>query len=274
MPGPLVPGPDLDEFKALLPPDQTLDAISGHFRIFQYKNGHRYSTDDLLVAGWGTSHAPRAERVLDLGSGVGSVALMAAWRLPQTQLVTIEAQSISYELAKKSARYNGVSHRMEQRLGDFRNPGVLLPHESFDLIFGSPPYFPLDTGLHGDHEQKIACRFEVRGNIADYAQTAAGHLGHGGVFACVFPIQPEHQLQRVLDAAKDADLVVIRFRRVALKEGETPLLGLFLMMKKADLPESLQKGIFFEDPVLRVRDFHGKIHPEYSLFKMSLGFTP
>src|SRR5215471_5825846 len=28
--------------------DETLDAISGHFRIFQFRNGHRFSTDDVL----------------------------------------------------------------------------------------------------------------------------------------------------------------------------------------------------------------------------------
>jgi len=47
-PGPVPPG-------ALSPPvvpdDETLDAISGHFRIFQLKAGHRFSTDDVLTAG-------------------------------------------------------------------------------------------------------------------------------------------------------------------------------------------------------------------------------
>ena len=29
---------------------ETLDAISGHFRIFQLAKGHRFSTDDVLTA--------------------------------------------------------------------------------------------------------------------------------------------------------------------------------------------------------------------------------
>jgi len=46
-PGPL-PGPKAD---SLIPETgETLDSISGHFMIFQLKNGHRYSTDDVLVA--------------------------------------------------------------------------------------------------------------------------------------------------------------------------------------------------------------------------------
>jgi hypothetical protein len=88
-PGPIPPGalspPDV-------PPDETLDAISGHFRIFQLRDGHRFSTDDVLTAWYGTTWAPRASSILDLGSGIGSVATIAAWRLPSARVVTIEAQ--------------------------------------------------------------------------------------------------------------------------------------------------------------------------------------
>src|SRR5690242_21217447 len=83
---------------------ETLDAISGYFRLFQLKKGHRFSTDDVLTAWYGTSWCPRAERVLDLGSGIGSVGMIAAWRLPGAKFVTIEAQEESVRLAGKSAR--------------------------------------------------------------------------------------------------------------------------------------------------------------------------
>src|SRR6266550_1787544 len=149
-------------------PSETLDAISGHFRIFQLRDGHRFSTDDLLTAWYGTTWAPSPARVLDLGSGIGSVGMIAAWRLPGARFVTIEAQAESVRLARKSARYNGLENRCEIRQGDFREPGVLGVEEKFALIRGSPPYFPPGTGIEGDHPQKVACRFELRGDIADY----------------------------------------------------------------------------------------------------------
>src|SRR5215475_16890 len=79
--------------------DETLDAISGYFRLFQLREGHRFSTDDVLAAWYGTTWAPSAARVLDLGSGVGSVGMIAAWRLRGAQVVTIEAQDESVRLA-------------------------------------------------------------------------------------------------------------------------------------------------------------------------------
>lgn len=270
--GPLVPGPEMPEFLEV-PDDQSLDALSGHFKIFQYKKGHRYSTDDLLVAWYGTAHAPSAPRVLDLGSGIGSVGMVAAWRLPGSQFVTIEAQSISVELAKKSIRYNGIENRYEIRQGDFRDQKNFMDQEEFNLILGSPPYFPLENGIVGNHEQKIACRFEVRGDIADYCQTASEHLASGGVFACIFPVQPPHQEQRVLAAAKSSRLTILRRRDVILKEGEPPLLGLFLMIRETDIPEAFRAQAWVEPP-LTIRRQDGTVHPEYSVIKISIGFSP
>ena len=270
IPGPVPPGRSQPELAAC-PEGQSLDNIGGYFKLFQYKEGHRFSTDDLLVAWFGTTYAPAVSRVLDLGSGIGSVGMIAAWRLPSAQFVTVEAQEISVALARKSARYNGLESRYEIRLGDFRNSDVFKSGEVFDLVLGSPPYFPLEDGLQAEHEQKVACRFEVRGSVADYCAAAAPRLSQGGVFAFVFPVKPAHQLERVLEAAKASGLQIVRKRDVILKEGEDPLLGLFLLMRTTDVPESFRHQTWSDAPlIIRRRD--GSIHPEYSLVKAAIGF--
>ncbi len=269
LPGPVPPGLPNEDY----PEGTSLDAISGQFKIFQYLKGHRFSTDDVLVAWYATTHAPSPARVLDLGSGIGAVGMVAAWRLTGSHFVTVEAQDISVALAKKSVAYNGLEKRYEIRLGDFRDNAVLRPDELFDLVLGSPPYFPLENGILGDHPQKIACRFEVRGDIGDYCKVASAHLAPGGWFGCVFPIHPAHQSERVVSAAKSAGLTIIRRRAVALKEGETPLLGLFAMGKAADLPEAFREKTWVE-PTLTIRTSDGSIHPEYAAIKLSFGFPP
>ncbi len=266
-PGPAAPGGLAPEA------GESLDAISGDFRLFQLEAGHRFSTDDVLTAWYGTSWCPRAERVLDLGSGIGSVGMIAAWRLPGACLVTVEAQPESVRLARKSAAYNGLLERYDIREGDFREAGVLGEGERFDLVLGSPPYFAMDGGSHGDHPQKIACRFEQRGTIADYAAVASRHLAPGGVFACVFPVQPAFQHERVLAAAQAAGLSIVRWRPVVLKEGEAPLLGLFAMSRADDLPEWFRQRSW-QEPALTIRDRGGAVHPEYMAVKLAFGFPP
>lgn len=252
---------------------ETLDAISGHFRIFQLKDGHRFSTDDILTAWYGTQACPSARTALDLGSGIGSVGMVAAWRLQGARFVTVEAQEESVRLARRSARYNGIEDRYEIRQGDFRDPDILKQDELFDLVLGSPPYFPLGSGVLGDHPQKIACRFEVRGTVADYCSTATKHLALGGVFACVFPMNPEEQLERVHAGARDAGLSIIKQRPIVLREGEPPLLALFAMMKSEHLPEAFRDRPWTEAPLM-IRRKDGSIHPEYSTVKLSIGFPP
>ena len=254
----------------VVPEDQSLDAISGHFRIFQLRRGHRFSTDDVLTAWYGTSWAPSAHQVLDLGSGVGSVGMIAAWRLPGARFVTIEAQEESVGLARRSAAYNGLTDRYQIRHADFRDAAALRPDEWFDLVLGSPPYFPQGSGVEGDHPQKIACRFELRGDIRDYARVAAAHLAPGGLFACVFP---EEQRARIETAARGAALVVVRRRPVVFREGEPPLVGLFAMMRGEDLPPPMRERTWVEPPLV-IRAADGSVHPEYAAVKLAIGFPP
>ena len=266
-PGPIPPGA-----RSGAQPDagETLDAISGHFRIYQLKDGHRFSTDDVLTAWYGSTWVPAAHSVLDLGSGIGSVGMIAAWRLPGARFVTVEAQAESVGLARRSCRYNGLDDRYEIREGDFRDGGVLRETERFDLVLGSPPYFPLGTGIHGDHPQKVACRFELRGDIGDYATVAGSHLAGGGFFACVFP---EEQRPRLEAGAAAAGLVVVRRRPVVFRDGESPLITLFGMMRAADLPEAMRARTWVEPPLV-IRTSAGEVHPEYAALKLAVGFPP
>lgn len=263
-PGPVPPGGlEVEE-------GETLDYISGHFRIFQYVKGHRFSTDDVLTAWYGTQWAPRVERAADLGSGIGSVAMFAAWRLPAARFVTVEAQEISIRLARKSVRYNGFESRFTLYHGDLRDPELLRDEAPFDLVLGSPPYFPPGTAVEAEHPQAVPARIEIRGTVADYAEAAARILAPGGVFAFVFPAA---QSARAEDALRGNGLSLVRRRDVLFKEGEPPLIALFAAMRAEDLPEAMRNRTFIEPP-LAIRTREGATAPEYAAVRLSFGFPP
>ncbi|HEY3055749.1 MAG TPA: methyltransferase [Thermoanaerobaculia bacterium] len=253
-PGPIPPGgiePEAGE---------TLEYISGNFKIFQYANGHRYSTDDVLTAWYGTLCAPRVERAADLGSGIGSVAIIVAWRLPGARFVTVEAQEISVRLARKSIRYNGLESRFTIKHGDLRDPSMFDGEAPFDLVLGSPPYFPKGTSLEARHPQAVSARIEMRGSIADYETTAARIVAPGGVFAFVAPVNTALRI-----------LKLVRKREVIFKEGEPPRIALFAASRGEDIPPTYEP--FIEAP-LTIRTRSGSIDPEYSAIRMSFGFPP
>lgn len=253
---------------------ETLDYLCGHYRIFQYERGHRYSTDDVLTAWYGTQWAPRVDRALDLGSGIGSVAMIAAWRLPGASFYTIEAQPASIKLARKSVSFNGLTDRFQLVEGDFRDPSLLTGHGPFDLVLGSPPYFPEGTATVAGHPQAVPARIELRGDVSDYARAASRALGAGGVFAFVFPTG---QLHRAMKALEDAELVLLRRREVVFKEGEASVITLFAASRRADLPSSFgggQSGKPVVEPPLIIRARAGSVHPEYATIRLSFGFPP
>jgi tRNA1(Val) A37 N6-methylase TrmN6 len=266
-PGPLPPAGLEPE------PEETLDHWCGHFRIFQYRKGHRCSTDDLLVAWYGTTWCPRPARIADLGSGIGSVGLAAAWRCPGAVVHTVEAQGISARLARKSAAYNGLLDRYHIREGDLRDPGLFRDEAPFDLVLGSPPYWPVGTRVAAAHPQAVPARLEVRGDIGDYALAAAGILAPGGVFACVFPLD---QTARAEDAYQAAGLMLLHRQDVVFKEGEPYGIGLFAGCRKGDLPEGFE--VSAELPAvaapITIRRRDGRVHPGIALVRLAMGFPP
>ena len=261
-PGPKPPGGvEADE-------GETLDYLCGYWKIFQYAKGHRYSTDDVLTAWYGTLCAPRVDRALDLGSGIGSVAMIAAWRLPGAKFVTIEAQEQSLRLARKTARYNGVESRFTMLHGDLRDATLIERYGPFDLVTGSPPYFPPGTATEAEHGQAIGARIEMRGDVRDYARTASHVLAPGGVFAFVFPFD---RVEHATAAVHDASLVLVRRREIVFREGDRPLISLFAASRAADLPPAYEPLV---EPPLGIRRRDGGVVSEYSAIRLSFGFPP
>jgi tRNA1(Val) A37 N6-methylase TrmN6 len=252
---------------------ETLDCLCGYFRMFQYKKGHRFSSDDLLTAWFGTTWCPQARRIADLGSGIGSVGMTAAWLCPGAQVVTVEAQEISVALARKSAAYNGVLDRYRITLGDLRDPDLFKDEEPFDLVLGSPPYWPVGTRMEAAHPQAIPARLEVRGDIGDYALAAARILAPGGVFACVFPLD---QIDRAEKAYAAADLVLLRRQDVIFKEGDPYGIALFVGSRRQDLPPGFAEAAETPavPPPILVRRRDGSVHPSIGLVRLAMGFPP
>lgn len=199
--------------------DEDLGYLSGDWRIFQKQRGHRWSLDDLMTAWLAVPLAEQlgARRHLDLGCGLGSVLMLLAWRFPSMESLGIEAQADRAELGRRSLRYNGAAGRCQIVDGDLRAD---TPAGPFDLVTGTPPYFPRGTGTESDKTHALACRFEVRGGVEDYLATAARVVSaEGWVVICSAALEEA----RVVQGAAHAGLHVRHHVAVIGKEGKQPL---------------------------------------------------
>ncbi|UJR84839.1 tRNA1(Val) (adenine(37)-N6)-methyltransferase [Sandaracinus amylolyticus] len=184
------------------------DAIAGDWRLWQRVRGHRYSLDDVATAREGVLARPDAQRVIDLGCGIGSVTLMLAYKLRDARVIAIEAQAISHELARRNLARNGLSERVRLIHGDLRTVAL---EERGDLITGTPPYFDPKKSSPSTDSQRTYARIEMRGGIEDYVAAGARLLAPGGrLVVCGDARRPD----RAMAGAAAAGLDVIATRDV------------------------------------------------------------
>lgn len=232
------------------------DALTGGYRIFQRTRGHRYSLDDTVTAWEAARCAPTARRCLDLGSGIGSVLLMLAYKLPAAQMTAIEAQAVSFELLGRNVARNGVAGRARLQHGDLRDAAVLsAAGTGFDLVTGTPPYQPPGRGTVSPDSQRAHARVELRGGVEDYLAAAGQVVARDGwVVVCGDARTPE----RVDAGAAAAGLGVCSRRHVVPAASyKEPLFSVWTL-RRLDAPDALHDpAALVELPAFHARDASG-----------------
>ncbi len=245
-------------------PDETCDVLAGSWRILQLRRGHRFSTDDLLCAWAAARDLPAGPlRLLDLGAGIGSVGLMVLWRAdPAARLVMVEAQEVSHRLAMRTVALIGLEDRVEARLGDLRDPGVLPEAEAWDVVTCSPPYIPQGRGVISPVAQRAGARIELRGDVFDYLRAARRALAPGGRVATVFAASD----WRLEGAAAAAGLAPVWRRDVVFRAGKAPTICVMVAVRAEEGPAEARR-----EPPLVLRDDAGRWTGEYLALRRATG---
>lgn len=81
-----------------------------------------------------------SERVLDMGTGCGILAVLAAEKA--SSVVAVDVNPHAVVCAQKNAELNSVAAKVETRRGNLF--ATLKPEEKFDLILFNAPYLPVE----------------------------------------------------------------------------------------------------------------------------------
>lgn len=128
---------------------------------------------------WFGTRAPR--RILDLGTGPGTLLLAALAEWPEAQGLGIDASETALGYARRNAGALGMANRADFRLGNWTD-GIIGP---FDLILANPPYIGTEEPLPPqvrDHEPAEAL-FAGSEGLDDYRRIVPalpGLLAPGG----------------------------------------------------------------------------------------------
>ncbi len=208
----------------------TDDLLTSDVRVFQRARGHRFSSDDVATAFVAWRACPAPPRAVDLGSGLGSVLLMLAWKMRETTFSAVEAQAPSFSLLERNVARSGFADRIWIRHGDFReHADELAARGPFDLVSGTPPYFAADACVPADDTQREFARVEHRGGVEAYLEVGARILAQDGTLVICGDARSAERVER---AAPLYGVAVIEAIEVIPKAGKAALFSVWVLRRR------------------------------------------
>ena len=189
--------------------------MSFRFRQFTVADDRcamKVGTDAVLLGCWCPIGAAR--KILDIGTGSGVIALIAAQRSPEAH---IDAIDIDAEAVKQSHDNFRLSPWAERLTGRHISVQEWSAEQSatYDLIISNPPYF-VDSQKNPDPGRQTARHTDTLSYEVLIA-SAARLLQPQGVLALILPAEAETQ---VIALARAEGLSPTRLTRVHSKPGK------------------------------------------------------
>ena len=150
------------------------------FAVEQEDVAMKVGTDGVLLGAW--ADCDGANRILDIGTGTGVIALMLAQRNSQAAIHAVEID----ETATRRARSNFDMSPWAERL-TVENCAVqeFVPSEKFDLIISNPPYF-VDS-LQCPDAKRTTARHTQDLTFEELDNAVCRLLAESGRFALILP---------------------------------------------------------------------------------------
>ena len=199
-----------------LPNGYTLALIPGTFPL---------STDSMVLSAF--VRLPRSARVLDLGSGCGTLGLLLCARNEYCTVTGIELDPLAHSAAQENILRNNLSGRMESICGDLRQ----LPKDftgRFDCCVSNPPYF---SGGPAAARTPLARREDCC-SPAELFDAASKALKFGGDF---FLVHKPERLAELIARGSEVNLEAKRLLLLRHKAG-SPITLICLQLRKGGKP--------------------------------------
>lgn len=177
--------------------DETIDTLFHKgFRLIQDRKGYRFSVDPLLLAYFAKIRS--GDRIIDLGSGNGIIALLLGKVQPKAHLVAVEIQPRLADQALRNAIINGHLSRLAVLQEDLRNLPRLFRAGSFDVVVSNPPYRAEHSGRINPDPHLAKARHEIDTSLEDFISISAYLLRNGGQVYFMFPSSRLSELTTLL----------------------------------------------------------------------------
>lgn len=152
------------------------------FTIEQDRCPMQIGTDGVLLGAW--TEVEGANRILDIGTGTGVIAISLAQRTDQSIIHAVEIHTESSEQAAENMQACPWSDRLEVFNESIQNFAKTRRQE-YDLIVSNPPFF--SGGTFSQEQDRTNVRHTTKLPHGDLLTCARNLLNPGGRFCVILP---------------------------------------------------------------------------------------
>lgn len=215
------------------------------FELNQNASVFKIGTDAFVLGSW-IGNLDNCKQILDVGTGTGVLAMMAAQHYPDAEITAIDNNSASTKLANLNFSKSDLGKNCRAYYFDFLN---IEEDQTFDLILSNPPYF-LDSSAPIDVVLEQA-KHLTSNDLELFFEKASKLLSPSGKMCLIYPID-----ERFEQMAFQVGLFAQRILNIYGKPG---------LLKR----QCVQFGFLPMEPIqeeLTIRDEHGKYTTAYKDF--------
>ena len=116
-----------------------METLHGGYTLSLCEGAFPLSTDSIALTGF--VRLPKNARVLDLGSGCGTLGLLLCASDPGCHVTGVELRQEDHLQAQENIRANRLEGRMESICDDLKHTDRIFSPGSFEICVSNPPYF-------------------------------------------------------------------------------------------------------------------------------------
>lgn len=161
------------------------------FTVWHDRCAMKVGTDSVLLGAW--TDFKDAARILDIGTGSGILALMAAQKAPSAQIDAIDIDAAAVEQARENCFRSQWKDRItiyHQSLQEFVNTTT----KRYDIIISNPPYF--SNALKSPDKQRTKARHDDHLDLKTLLEIANQLLASTGSLTLILPVAEGKQTIR------------------------------------------------------------------------------
>ena len=198
------------------------------------------STDSIALSGF--VRLPKQAKILDLGSGCGTLGILLCAKDSRCAVTGVEINEDAHRMALHNAQANAITSRLSSICADLKTIHTFIAPGSFQCCVSNPPYFSA-----AQESANSVARHEQLCTLDTLFRSAAWALQYGGDF---FLVHKPERLAELCACATAHKLEPKRLQLLRHKPGD-PISLVLLQCRKGAKP-----GLIIEEEHLQDTDGH------------------